>query len=336
MSQGVKLAILGAGVTGKAHAQGAKEIGGFKIVAAADRIPDRLASLTSQFSIPLAVDDADKLTCDPTIDAVCVCLPTHLHAPVAIAALKSGKHVLIDSPPAPSTKDAHHIAKAAQKSGKVLLYSSIRRFGSAEQSARQAIEKGYAGKIYHARATWLRARGVPRGTGWYHDPILSGGGAAIDLGLPLIDLLMHLLNDTPASVYATTHSTLTQLPVEEAATVIIHFAGGATAEISVAWAGNQPASQIGTSCRLSGETGAIDLYTPQGPTIYRGFTDQGESKSMPMKQPKSAGYLALMRHFKECIAGKATPVTGAETGVAWMQIMDAVYKSAESGKVVRV
>jgi predicted dehydrogenase len=271
------------------------------------------------------------------IDAFCICLPTHLHAETAAAALKAGKHVIIETPAASSSKDARTIAKAAEKSGKVLLYSAVRRFGAAEQSARQAIEKGYVGKIYHARATWLRTRGVPRGTGWYDDRAKSGGGAIIDLALPMLDLVMHLIGDAkPQSVYALGHSKLAQLPVEEAGSILMKLQDGTSVEIACSWAINQPPGQSGTTCRLAGEAGAVDVYTPHGPTLYRAFDAKGQAKATPMKQPKLAGHAALLRHFKDCIAGKAAPIAGASQGVLLMEIADAIYKSIASGKSVEL
>jgi predicted dehydrogenase len=337
MSQPIRLAILGAGATGKAHASGAKEAGGFKLAAVADLIPARLTALASQFSIPQSVADAEKVVIDPNVDAVCICLPTHLHAPVSIAALKAGKHVLIENPPASSLKDTKAIAKAAEKYGKVVLYSAVRRFGAAEQSAKQAIDKAYAGKIYHARATWLRTRGVPRGTGWYDQPEKSGGGAVVDLALPIIDLLLHLLGDAkPQSVYAVSHNRLEKLAVEEAGALLMKFTDGTSAEITCSWALNQPPGQSGTTFRLAGETGAIDLYTPQGPTLYRGFDAKGQSKATPMKQPRVAGHAALLRHFKDCIQSKAAPIVGPAQGVQLMEIAEAIYKSIASGKSVEI
>jgi len=63
-----------------------------------------------------------------------------------------------------------------------------------EQAAKQAIEKGYAGEVYHARASWLRTRGIPIGSaGWFIDKSKSGGGALIDIGVHLLDLAWYLL-----------------------------------------------------------------------------------------------------------------------------------------------
>lgn len=336
MSQAVRLGIIGAGASGRAHASGAQASGGYKLVGAADLIPDRLKAMgDAPLKIATLVDQAEKLASDPTIDAVCICLPTHLHAPVALAALKAKKHVLIELPPGPSAKDAKAIAKAAEKAQRVVLYSSVRRFGAAEQSARQAIEKGFAGKLYHARATFLRTRGVPRGTGWYQDASKSGGGAIIDLAAPLVDLLVHFFAPAkPQSGYALAQSALMKLPVEEAASILLKFDDGASAEIACAWAMNQPPSQAGSTLRLFGDAGAIDVYTPRGPELHRGFDDRGQSKATPMKQPKLAGHAALMRHFRDCIVNQAKPIVGPQDGVQLMQVIEAIYKSVATGKAV--
>ena len=341
MSQSIRLAVVGAGATGRAHATAAAA-GGFKLVAAADPIPDRLAALATPLKLATTFDRAEKLFADTAVaasfDTVAICLPTDLHAPVALAALKAGKHVLIELPPGPTSKDAKAIAKAAEKVGKIAMYSAVRRFGAAEQSAKQAIEKGHVGPIYHARATVLRTRGVPHGAGgWYHDREKTGGGAIIDLALPMIDLITYLIAPVKiTSVFAVAHSTLTKLPVEEAGSVLIRFDNGGSAEVSCAWAMNQPPTQAGTICRLSGESGAVDVYTPQGPIVYRAFDEKGQCKTTPLKQPKLAGYAALLRHFRDCILGTAKPMVGANEGIALMTLVEAIYKSAASGKVVEL
>ncbi|MGN6505812.1 MAG: Gfo/Idh/MocA family protein [Tepidisphaeraceae bacterium] len=340
MSQSIRLAVVGAGATGRAHATAAAG-SGFKLTAVADSIPERLKALADALKAPATFDVADALFADTataaSFDAVCICLPTHLHVPVALAALKAGKHVLIEFPPAPTTKEAKTLLKAAEKANRVVLYSAVRRFGAAEQSAKQAIEKGYVGPIYHARATVLRTRGVPYGTGWYHDPEKTGGGAIIDLALPMIDLIDHLITPVkPASVYATAHSNLTRLPVEEAGSVLVKFDNGGSAEVSCAWAMNQPPSQAGTVCRLSGEAGSVDVYTPQGPVVYRGYDEKGNCRATPLKQPKIAGYSLLMRHFRDCILGNAKPLVGAAEGVHLMAMAEAIYKSVATGKAVEL
>jgi len=147
MAQGIRVGIIGAGWPVVKHAEGYRAAGGFTVAAVADLIPSRRKALLGQFPGAAEVADAQAVVDDKSIDAVSVCLPNHLHAPVVAAALKSGKHVVCETPPARSAAEAKKLAAAAAKSGKVLLYAAQRRFGGAEQAAVQALAKAYAGTV---------------------------------------------------------------------------------------------------------------------------------------------------------------------------------------------
>ena len=73
-----------------------------------------------------------------------------------------------------------------------------------------------------------------------------------------------------------------------------------------------------------------------GAIIYRNFDAKGESKPTPLKPPKIVLHTALMRHFRECILGKAKPIIGAAEGVQLMQMLEAIYKSSETAKSVEI
>jgi predicted dehydrogenase len=241
---------------------------------------------------------------------------------------------MLETPPGLGVKEAGQIAQAASKAGKVLLHAFQRRFGPAELAAKQAIDKGYAGEPYHARATWMRTRGVPSGTGWYTDRSKSGGGALLDLGCHMLDIGWHLLGEPePISVYAVTHQQLgSAASVEESAFALLRFAGNKSLELGTSWAINQAPSQNGTSCRVYGTKGGLEVYTPAGAVLYRHFGEKGEAKETPLKQPRVAGHAALLRHFRDCILGRAQPSVGGERGIAVMRMIEALYKSAETGK----
>src|SRR3954462_8317184 len=206
MAETLKAGIIGAGWPGGQHAKGYKEAGGFKIVAVSDLIPTRRERMIAEYGAMKQYADAKELIKDPEIDVISVCLPNFLHAPAAIAALKAGKHVVCEKPPAMNAGEAKKIEAAAIKAKKTLLYAVQRRFGGAEQAAKQAITKGMAGDVYHARAAFMRTRRVPIGTGWFTDKSKSGGGALIDIGVHMLDLSWYLLGQPkPLSAYGVTH-----------------------------------------------------------------------------------------------------------------------------------
>lgn len=343
MAQAIRVGILGAGWPGARHAEGYRAAGGFQLVAVADLIPSRRKTLMQQFGIAREVADASELVNDPAIDAVSVCLPNHLHAPIALAALKGGKHVVCEMPPCLDASEAKRLSAAATKSGKVVLVAAQRRFGAAEQAARQAIEKGYLGKPLHVRASWMRTRGIPSGTGWFTDPARSGGGVMMDLGASMLDLAWSLLGQPqPSSVFAITADSISRsVPegtqkVEEAAFVLARFEGGKSLELSASWAINQPPRQQGTLCRVNGDEGAIDLYTSQGPLLYRNFSSRGEAKETALKQPTITLHHAMMRHFKDAIRHGKPAIPGPNECTSLMQLIDAIYKSAKTGKSVQM
>jgi predicted dehydrogenase len=336
--------IAGAGWPGVKHAEGYKAAGGFAVAAVADLIPSRRKALVQQFPAAVELADLHTLVEDKTIDVVSICLPNHLHAPVAQAALRAGKHVVCETPPTLSAAEARKLAVAATRADKVLLYAAQRRFGGAEQAASQALAKGYAGDAYHARASWMRTRGVPTGTGWFTDRSKSGGGAMIDLGVQMLDLAWALLGQPrPTSVYAVLHDRLKDaaptartVDVEVSGFALLRFAGGKSLELSASWAINQPPRQQGTALRVYGDKGAVEVYTPQGPLLYRGFGPKGEAKETPLKLPKVVHYPAMMRHLKRCIQAGEKPLVGPAEGATLMAMIDAIYKSAEAGRSIEV
>ena len=344
MAQGIRVGIAGAGWPGVKHAEGYKAAGGFTVAAVADLIPSRRGALLQQFPGATELADAKALVDDESVEVISVCLPNHLHAPVASAALKAGKHVVCETPPALSAAEARKMAAAAAKAGKVLLYAAQRRFGGAEQAAAQALAKGYAGDVYHARASWMRTRGVPSGTGWFTDRSRSGGGAMIDLGVQMLDLAWSLLGQPrPLTAYAVVHERLKgavaagrTYDVEDAGFALMRFEGGKSLELSASWAINQPPRQQGTACRVYGDAGAVDVYTPQGPLLYRGFGPKGEAKETPLKLPKVVHYAAMMRHLKRCIRAGEKPLVGPPEGATLMNVVDAIYKSAQTGRSAEV
>lgn len=339
-----KVGIIGGGWPGIAHARGYSQTPGFKVVAVADLIPDRRNKLMAESGAQRQYGEARELLLDKQIDAVSICLPTHLHAEVAIAALRSGKHVLCERPPAMNLTEARRMVVASEKAKKVLMYALQRRFGAAELASKQAIIKGYIGDVFHVRAAWTRTRGVPIGTGWFTHKEKSGGGAMLDLGLPMLDLAWQLLGQPrPLSIFACVQRKLidqilppgTESDVEDSGTALIKFDGGKTLELTASWAMNQPPNQNGVVCRVAGTSGALDIYTPGGAVLYRRFDAKGSAEQVALKPPRVFGHPAMMRHLRDCITGKTTATSAAE-GVSLMEIMRGIYDSAEKGRSVQL
>ena len=156
----------------------------------------------------------------------------------------------------------------------------------------------------------------------------------------MLDLGWHLLGrPKPLGAFGVVHQKFKAIgpegmtfDVEDAAFALLRFEGGKSLELSASWALNQSPRHNGTTCRVHGDKGAVEVYTPHGPVIFRNFGPKGDANESPLKLPKLVQYPAMMRHFRACIANGQTPSPSAEEGLAVMQMIDAIYKSAENGK----
>src|SRR5690606_32704925 len=131
-----------------------------------------------------------SLLADDEIDAVSVALPNAMHAPVAIAAMEAGKHVLCEKPMAMSVREAEEMAEVARRTGRTFMMHFNFRFTDEVRWLQRYIAGGNLGRIYYARTGWLRRRGIPGLGGWFTTKALSGGGPLIDLGVHRLDLTL--------------------------------------------------------------------------------------------------------------------------------------------------
>src|SRR5690606_42003949 len=109
--------------------------------------------------------------------------PNHLPAPVAIEALRAGKHVLCERPMAINGDLARQMAEVARETDRVLMIGQNHRFHSEVLLLKELIEKGKLGQIYHAKTGWIRRNGIPGWGSWFTSMERAGGGPLIDIGV---------------------------------------------------------------------------------------------------------------------------------------------------------
>jgi predicted dehydrogenase len=114
---------------------------------------------------PKTYDDYHDLLADPSIDAVFIMTPEHLHHDMTIAALRAGKHVYIEKPLAHTIEEGNDIVKAAEKSGKVVQVGTQNRSSSLYKKAKELIEQGMIGEVHYVRAFWYR-NSLPDDPAW--------------------------------------------------------------------------------------------------------------------------------------------------------------------------
>jgi predicted dehydrogenase len=140
----MKIALLGTGF-GQAHAAVYAERGDVDEVVVFGRTPEKLAEISDRFGFA-TITDLDSLITDASVDLVDICLPTRLHAEVAVAAMQAGNDVLIELPLAATMEDAHRVVAAQKATGRRAFVDMFSRFNLAHQHVRQAVAEQRTGR----------------------------------------------------------------------------------------------------------------------------------------------------------------------------------------------
>jgi len=156
------------------------------------------------FSSVAKYTDLEAVLNDPQIEAVDICLPTDLHAEIAVKALRAGKHVLVEKPMALDVKSAQQMIAAAEEHNRILMVAQVLRFFPMYDALRKAVQSPELGKV--RSAIFTRRCAAPQWSGWLGNPKLSGGGA-FDLLIHDVDICLHLLGK-PEQVSAVGYESL--------------------------------------------------------------------------------------------------------------------------------
>jgi predicted dehydrogenase len=197
MSKRVRLGVIGVGQIGKIHLERYGAIEGAEIVAVADLNEDEARRVAAQHGIPDVYTDFADLLARDDVQAVDVCLHNNLHMPATVAALEAGKDVFCEKPMAGSYADSLRMFEAARETGRRLSVQSALVFAPATRAAKELIDAGALGRLYHARSVGHRRRGRPYVDG-YGSPAFvqkrsAGGGALYDLGVYDLNAVLYLL-----------------------------------------------------------------------------------------------------------------------------------------------
>ena len=246
-----------------------------EIVAICDRNEERLQVLGEKYNAVNVYTEVDALLANDQIEAVSICTWNNSHAEIAIKALQSGKHVLIEKPLSVTLEEAYAIEAAVKDSNKILQVGYVRRFASNVAVLKKFIDAGELGELYYAKASCLRRVGNPGG--WFSDSTKSGGGPLMDLGVHMIDLCWYLMGKPkPISVTGNTYKKLGNRShienlsfykaadfnadhndVEDLANALIRFENGASLFVDVSF--TLQAKQDELSVKLYGEKGGAEI-----------------------------------------------------------------------------
>ncbi|TYP70247.1 Gfo/Idh/MocA family protein [Paenibacillus methanolicus] len=350
MSSIVKIGIIGAGAIGNAHMGAFQKLEGAQVAAITDVFLPHAEQRAQEHNIPLVHQSPQALLEDPDIDAVVVAVPNKFHAPLAIEALRQGKHVLLEKPMSIDSETARRIVEAKEQSGKILMMAHQMRWEGLSRALKGEIEEGKLGRIYNAKAGWFRKKGIPGWGSWFTRMDESGGGPLIDIGVHMLDLTLYMMgNPKPVSVFGTTYAEFGPkkagigswgtpnwdgyYDVEDLATALIKFDNGATLSLEVSWAAHAAGLSEDPFIYLMGTDAGASIVGSTGKTVTHENNIIIESTLAPLEGDARQ---LMSEHFVACIQEGKEPITTALSGYTNNRILDAIYESSKTGNEVKL
>lgn len=344
------------GIAENKHLPALSKLKNVEIVAFCDIIRERAEKAAAQYGTEDArvFEDYLELAALPDLDVIHVLTPNKSHAPITIAALEAGKHVMCEKPMAKTTAEAKAMVEAAKRTGKKLTIGYQSRHRSDSRLLKQMVEEGRLGEIYYAKAHAIRRRAVPT-WGVFLNEEEQGGGPLIDIGTHALDLTLWEMNNyEPRSVMGTTYRKLAdrenaanafgpwdpkEFTVEDSAFGFITMKNGATIMLEASWALNTLDVDEAKTTLCGTEAGA---------DMKDGLRINGElhSRTYVMKPDLDAGGVAFFDgeaqkpqdleayRFYKAIEDDTDPVVLPEQAYVVTQLLEAIYESAKTGQPV--
>ena len=326
----MKIGVLGLGFMGSTHLKAWKRIPQAELVAVASDVPEQLTGDLSgiqgniggpgekmDFSAVRKYASAFEAVEDPEVEAVDVCLPTHLHAPVTIAALRAGKHVLVEKPMALEGDSAGRMIAEAQAAGRLLMVAQVLRFIPGYRTTAEMVKSGRLGAI--RSALFRRRCAAPAWSQWLSDETRSGGGV-FDLLIHDVDFCLHAFG-SPEAVSAVGYEDLARgIDWIEAR---FHYPGIAAVVVTGGWH-HPKAYPFSMEYTVLGDQGTLE-YSSAGvpPTLYR-----ADGVAEPLQLPEVDCYQAEIEYFVDCcMHGRSPEFCPPEESAAAVKLANLMLES---------
>ena len=334
MKDSVRLGVVGAGAIAQlAHIPVLSKMRGAELVAVCDNDRPKARALADRFGVPDVFTDIEDLLELDELDAVVIATPNHLHEPHALSALAAKRHVLCERPLALSSRGVERILAAASRADRKVSVANNHRYRTDVQTLSRFIAGGELGKIVGMRGgsyTFKRPS-----EGWRFRRVESGGGAFLDQGVPLLDLALWL-GDFPEPLRVSAHMdrARSSSAVEDSMLVQLECVGGASFlfDVSSVYVGEEERWWF----EVLATRGSARLAPLRVVKELNGrATDVSPSGASGRESAFIQSYRAELAHFLAMVRGEA-PYEAPTDQVTLHRIVEAIYRSAEEGKEVRM
>ncbi len=321
----VRLAIAGTGsVSQIVHLPVLTEREDAEVVAVADVDQPRARAIAERFGVRRVTTDEEILT-DPSIEGILICTPNASHEELAIGALGAGKHVLIERPMAVDADGVERVLAAARAAERAVLVGMPHRYRSDAVALQSFVAGGSLGSAYSVRGRFLKRAMSVTTANWRRRPSVAGGGALMDLGVPLADLCLWLVGYP--KIRRVSAVTLTgDAEVEDAAAVVAETENGIALSLEVSW--NLFADEDHYVARVLGREGS-GWFSPLRVFKQIGGRPIDVTPEQPDVRENAymASYRRLLDRFVRVVSGERG-IEHPEEQVTLMSFIEAAYRSA--------
>ena len=353
MARKLRVGFIGMGNINKdQHVRALRLIPGVELAALAE-IDQPTAELKGDLvGIPLRFGNHRRMLREADLDAVVVATPNHLHCPHTLDALKAGCHVLVEKPMGVNLAEIKRMVAVSKRVRKIAMAGLCYRYRPQIQTARELVQAGVLGNIYHTRVKYLRRRGIPGMGNWWTTKA-CGGGALADIGVHVADAALYIAGlPMPTHASAMTYRkfghrkdyayiTMWGTPVlggpmdvEDYATGFIRFGDKMTMSIEISWAAD---IQEGATMEILGDRGGLFINDNDGvPQPFVLYTQRGDKLIDETISFRRADRFAVQAaHFIDCIRRGRKPISDLATALPVQAVLDGMYRSAQAGREIR-
>lgn len=336
----INFAIIGCGFIAKKHAAAIHNIVEANLIAVCDTVPEQMEFYSETYGAK-PYGKLSEMLRDLSIDVVCICTPSGLHALIAEEVAEAKKHIVMEKPIAMSMKDAHRIISAANSNGVKLTIVHPNRFRTAVQETKKILDQRLLGKISHANClvNWNRGQEYYDQAPWRgtksHD-----GGVLMNQAIHNLDLLLWFLGK-PVEVFSMEATRLRNIEAEDVSTGIIRFESGALANVQAST--TVYPTNFEESITLFGEKGTLKIGGTNALYFEKLAIQGAEDADLqaivdrverdPLGIP---GHQRIIEDLISAIKNNTEPAITGEDGKQVLALVLAFYKSAASKLIVEM
>lgn len=324
-----RFAILGCGLIGDIHAQAILSHPDAELYAMCDVSAERAGDYASRYGARVFTS-YDELLADPSVDAVSICTPSGMHADQAIAALRAGKHVLLEKPMALTGRDALRIREAEAESGKLVSVVFQTRYVEDIRYLKSLIEDGRFGTLAFCDLymKYWRDPAYYSASPWRGTFAMDGGGALMNQGIHGVDV-MHFLFGEPRLIGARVKTLVHDIETEDTAAAVVEYPSGALGVIEASTSANPGFSR---RIEVNGSRGyaivndaSIVKLVLDGVTLVDKSLDTDAGTASDPGRMTSEKHALQIRNFIDAARGEAELISNSYNGYTAVKFIEDIY-----------